>query len=63
MKKMELWVITDEAQYRLMHQKLNDYIQLTFHLPDGTIEHFRTDYKNLYEMLKQSDESLYSPLS
>ncbi|WP_276379881.1 hypothetical protein [Flavobacterium sp. H4147] len=58
---MNLWVTTDNTQYRLMNQKLNDYIQLTFELPDGTIEHFNTNYENLYKMLKSAPESLYSP--
>ena len=60
---MHLWVITDNHQYRLQKQKLNEEIQLTFELPNGEIKHFKTDYQNLLKMMESSDKSLYSPIS
>jgi hypothetical protein len=58
----ELWVITENAQYRIQRPKPEDKIKLTFWIPDAPIEHFNTTYENLLKMLKSSDKSLYSPI-
>lgn len=58
----ELWVITDDAQYRVQ-KKNNSNIQLTFWFSDGTIKHFNTNCSNLYKMLESADSSLYDTKS
>jgi|GEM_PF-6931092 len=61
-EKLELWTITDNAQYRLQNLKFNDNIQLTFWVPGGT-KTFNTEYEKLLKMLESADKSLYSPKS
>lgn len=58
----ELWVITENAQYRIQNPKADDKVKLTFWIPNEPIEHFNTTYGNLLKILKESDKSLYSPI-
>jgi len=60
MEKIEVWVITNDAQYRIRNRRNTEHIQLTFWLSDGKVEHFNTTYQNLLIMLKSADEDLYS---
>lgn len=58
--KSELWIITENAQYRIQNPKAEDKIQLTFWIPNEPIKHFNTTYENLIKMLESADKSLYN---
>ena len=59
-EKFELWVVTDNHQYRMQNQKSNENIELTFWKENGVIKHFTTNFKKLIKMLESADKKLYS---
>lgn len=63
LEKLELWIVANNAQYRLSNQETEGRIQLTFWLPDKTVQHFNTSYQNLFRMLNESNKDYYSPES
>lgn len=57
-KDFELWIINENAQYRIQNQKMRHHIELSFWIPDSPIKLFRTTYENLIKIIESTDKSL-----